>query len=53
MREELAVTRPPGARFASVDFVTGKLDPVATRTEFLDLAQRSPVPMFMVHSATA
>ena len=41
LREELAVTRPPGARFASVDFVTGKLDPVATRTEFLDLARRS------------
>ena len=26
LREKLAVTRPLGARFASVDFLTGKLD---------------------------
>ena len=51
LREKLAVTRSPGARFSSVRFVTGKLDPLATRTEFLDLAQRSPVPMLMVYGA--
>ena len=37
MREKLAVTRAQGARFASVRFVTGALDPLATRDEFLDL----------------
>jgi hypothetical protein len=45
LRDKLAVTRPPGARFASVRFVAGKLDPLATRSEFLDLAHRSPVPI--------
>jgi pimeloyl-ACP methyl ester carboxylesterase len=51
LREKLAVTRPSGARFSSVRFVTGKLDPLATRIEFLDVAQRSPVPMLMVYGA--
>jgi hypothetical protein len=44
-REKLAVTRAQGARFASVRFVTGRLDPLATRAEFLDLARRSSIPM--------
>ena len=51
LRDKLAVTRPPGARFASVRFVAGKLDPLATRSEFLDLAHRSPVPILMVYGA--
>ena len=51
LRDKLAVTRPPGARFASVRFVAGKLDPLATRSEFLDLARRSPVRILMVYGA--
>ena len=51
MDEKLAVTRAPGARFSSVRFVTGKLDPLATRAEFLDLAQRSQVPMLVIYGA--
>jgi pimeloyl-ACP methyl ester carboxylesterase len=51
LREKLAVTRQPGARFSSVRFVTGRLDPLATRTEFLGLAQRSRIPMLMVYGA--
>ena len=51
LREKLAVTRPSGARFSSVRFVTGKLDPLATRTEFLDVARRSSVPMLLVYGA--
>ena len=39
----------PLARFASVRFVTGKLDPLSTRNEFLDAAQRSPVPLLIVY----
>jgi pimeloyl-ACP methyl ester carboxylesterase len=51
LREKLAVTRSSGSRFSSIRFVTGKLDPLTTRTEFLDLAQRSPVPMLLVYGA--
>ena len=40
LRDKLAVVRAPGARFASVRFVTGRLDPLASRDEFLDLARR-------------
>jgi hypothetical protein len=36
LSEKLAVTLSPDARFSSVRFVTGKLDPLTTRTEFLD-----------------
>jgi pimeloyl-ACP methyl ester carboxylesterase len=49
-REKLAVTRAPGARFSSVRFVTGRLDPLATRAEFLALARRSSVPMLLLYS---
>ena len=50
LREKLAVTRSAGARFSSIRFVTGKLDPLVTRSEFIDLAQRSPVPMLLVYA---
>jgi pimeloyl-ACP methyl ester carboxylesterase len=51
LHEKLAVTNQRGARFSSVRFVAGKLDPVATRTEFLDLARRSPVPLLVIYGA--
>jgi pimeloyl-ACP methyl ester carboxylesterase len=51
LREKLAVTRAPGARFASVRFVTGRLDPIASRSAFLDLARRADVPILMVYGA--
>jgi len=51
LREKLAVTRASGARFSSVRFVTGKLDPLDTRAEFLDLARRSRIPMLMIYGA--
>jgi pimeloyl-ACP methyl ester carboxylesterase len=38
-----------GARFASVAFVTGALDRVATRAEFLGLAERAGVPILLVY----
>jgi pimeloyl-ACP methyl ester carboxylesterase len=49
LQEKLAVTRARGARFASVRFVTGALDLLASRDEFLDLARRSKIPMLMVY----
>jgi hypothetical protein len=49
LQEKLAVTRAPVARFASVRFVTGALDPLASRDEWLDLARRTQIPMLMVY----
>jgi pimeloyl-ACP methyl ester carboxylesterase len=51
LREKLAVVRAPGARFASVRFVTGRLDPLASREAFLDLARRASVPMLLIYGA--
>jgi pimeloyl-ACP methyl ester carboxylesterase len=51
LSEKLAVTRAPGARFASARFVTGRLDPLASRDEFLDLARRAAAPILVVYGA--
>jgi pimeloyl-ACP methyl ester carboxylesterase len=51
LREKLDVVRAPGARFSSVRFVTGRLDPLDTRDAFLDLAQRAAVPILLVYGA--
>ena len=44
LRQKLAVTRSPGARHASVRFVTGALDPFASRDEFLSAARACALP---------
>ncbi|MBH5388545.1 alpha/beta fold hydrolase [Bradyrhizobium diversitatis] len=49
LRDKLAVTRAAGARYASIRFVTGKLDPLETREQFLALARRAGIPMLMVY----
>jgi pimeloyl-ACP methyl ester carboxylesterase len=46
---KLAVTRAPGARHASVRFVTGGLDRADSRDAFLDLARRANVPILVVY----
>jgi pimeloyl-ACP methyl ester carboxylesterase len=51
LREKLAVVRAPGARFASVRFVTGRLDPLASREAFLDLARRAAAPILLIYGA--
>jgi pimeloyl-ACP methyl ester carboxylesterase len=51
LREKLAVTRASGARFASVRFVTGRLDPLHSRDEFIELARRAAVPILLVYGA--
>jgi pimeloyl-ACP methyl ester carboxylesterase len=48
LREKRKVTRAKGARFASVGFVTGGLDRVASRAEFLQLAESAAVPILLV-----
>jgi len=51
LRQKLDVVRAPGARFASVRFVTGRLDPLASRDAFLDLARRATAPILVVSGA--
>jgi pimeloyl-ACP methyl ester carboxylesterase len=51
LRQKLNVVRAPGARFASVRFVTGRLDPLASREAFLDLARRAAVPILLLYGA--
>jgi pimeloyl-ACP methyl ester carboxylesterase len=51
LRQKLNVVRAPGARFASVRFVTGRLDPLASREAFLDLARRATAPILLVYGA--
>ncbi|MDX2239173.1 MAG: alpha/beta hydrolase [Leptolyngbyaceae cyanobacterium bins.302] len=41
-------TQQKGARFASVAFVTGALDPVKSRKEFMDYFQPLPIPTAIV-----
>ena len=51
LADKLAVTRAPGARHASARFVTGGLDPVQSREEFLTLARRVTDPILVVYGA--
>jgi pimeloyl-ACP methyl ester carboxylesterase len=46
---KLAVTRAPGARHASVRFVTGFFDRVASRDAFLDLVRRAEKPILVIY----
>jgi pimeloyl-ACP methyl ester carboxylesterase len=48
LADKRKVTGGKGARFASVAFVTGALDRVAGRAEFLDIASRAGVPILLV-----
>jgi pimeloyl-ACP methyl ester carboxylesterase len=50
LQQKLAVTRARGARHASVRFVTGVLDPFATREQFLELGRRAALPVLTVYS---
>jgi hypothetical protein len=43
-----STARRPGARFGSVAFVTGQLDPVSDRAAFLELFDRAPVPILVL-----
>ena len=51
LRQKLAVTNAPGARYASVRFVTGALDPFASRAEFLSTASTSALPILVLYGA--
>jgi pimeloyl-ACP methyl ester carboxylesterase len=49
LEQKLAVTRASGARYASVRFVTGALDPLPDRDAFLDRARRTQIPILTVY----
>jgi pimeloyl-ACP methyl ester carboxylesterase len=49
--EKRQVIDAPGARFASAAFVTGALDRVSTRADFLALAGRAGIPIFLIYGA--
>ncbi len=51
LRQKLAVTNAPGARHASVRFVTGALDPFASRDEFLSAARGCGLPILVLYGA--
>ena len=51
LRAKLAVTRADGARFASVRFVAGRLDPLANREEFLECARRAVAPILVIYGS--
>lgn len=47
------ITSKPGARYAPAAFVTGKLDPVTTREEFLDYFSSLSVPVLVIMAENA
>jgi pimeloyl-ACP methyl ester carboxylesterase len=49
--EKMAVTRAFGARYSSVRFVAGELDPMATREAFLIAARQVNDPIMVVYGA--
>jgi pimeloyl-ACP methyl ester carboxylesterase len=49
LSSKLAVTRALGARFASVRFVSGYLDRVASREGFLSLVQKAAKPTLVIY----
>ena len=49
LAEKLRVTRAPGARHASVRFVTGALDRVTKREDFLEMARRAAIPILVIY----
>jgi pimeloyl-ACP methyl ester carboxylesterase len=51
LEEKLAVVRAAGARFASVRFVAGRLDPFASREEFLECARRAMAPILVIYGS--
>lgn len=51
LAQKLAVTRAAGARHASIRFVTGELDPMHSRDEFLTAARRVSDPVLLIFGA--
>ena len=53
LMEKLVVTRAEGARHASIRFVTGRLDPFASREDQIDAVERVSAPLLQLFSHNA
>ncbi len=51
LKQKLAVVSAPGARHASIRFVTGRLDLMRDRAAFVAAAERAAVPILVVYGA--
>jgi pimeloyl-ACP methyl ester carboxylesterase len=49
--EKMAIVSSPGARYASIRFVSGKLDPMRDRACFVEAARRVNEPILIVYGA--
>ena len=47
----MAVTKAPGARYASIRFVTGMLDLISDRASFIELIKRVKDPILVLYGA--
>jgi pimeloyl-ACP methyl ester carboxylesterase len=51
LQQKMAVTSAPGARYASMRFVTGMLDLVSDQASFIELAKRVKDPILVLYGA--
>ena len=51
LQQKMAVTKAPGARYASIRFVTGMLDLISDRASFLELVKRVKDPILVLYGA--
>jgi pimeloyl-ACP methyl ester carboxylesterase len=52
LAQKMKVVGAPGARYASIRFVTGLLDPMPDREAFIATAQRAGGPILVIYGAT-
>jgi pimeloyl-ACP methyl ester carboxylesterase len=51
LAQKMKVVASPGARYASIRFVSGLLDPMPDRTAFIAMAQRAGAPILVIYGA--
>ena len=51
LAQKMKVVAPPGARHASIRFVSGLLDPMPDRAAFIATAQRAVAPILVIYGA--
>ena len=51
LQQKMAVTKTPGARYASIRFVTGMLDLISDRESFIELVKRVKDPILVLYGA--
>jgi pimeloyl-ACP methyl ester carboxylesterase len=51
LEQKMAVTKAPGARYASIRFVTGTLDLISDRASFIELVKRVKDPILVLYGS--